>query len=74
MKPIDYLLFLMPSAFLVLVACVGIGASIEKRAAKPRTDGFQEQLITACDEISMFLSLLFGFTLAMVLSRFDPRE
>lgn len=42
--------------------------------SQTHTDGLHEQLITARDEISILLSLMFRFTLAIVLSRFDLRK
>jgi Protein of unknown function (DUF4239) len=60
--------------FVVLLVLVEIGYRIGSRLSVA-TDGLRhEQLVASRDAISVLLSLLLGFTLAMALSRFDQRK
>jgi hypothetical protein len=60
--------------FVVLLVLVEIGHRIGLRLAVDTDEVRHEQLVGARDGISVLLSLLLGFTLAMALARFDERK
>jgi hypothetical protein len=60
--------------FIVLLLMVEIGARFGERASVGTDQLRHEQLVAGRDGVGLLLSLLLGFTLAMVLSRFDQRK
>src|SRR3954471_10414344 len=74
MALLDYPLVLFVASLVVLIACVEIGVRLERREIEDQANHSHEQVLRARDEIAVLLSLLLGFTLAMVLSRFDVRK
>lgn len=76
MALVDYPQVLCVSLFVVLVACVEIGTRLRRRKRTNRQidEDTHEQVSRTRDELAILLSLLLGFTLAMVLTRFDLRK
>ena len=74
MRLSDYPLVLMVSTFVGLLACVASGVMLERRWAKLHQADYQEQLAKSRNEIAVLLSLLLGFSLSLVLSRFNVRH
>jgi hypothetical protein len=60
--------------FVVLLVLVEIGHRIGLRLSVDTDEVRHEQLVGARDAVSVLLSLLLGFTLAMAVSRFDERK
>jgi hypothetical protein len=74
MRLSDYPLVLLVSTFLGLLACVASGVRLERRSAKFHQADYQKQLAKSRNEIAVLLSLLLGFSLGLVLSRYDVRH
>src|SRR3954451_19228829 len=74
MRLSDYPLVLMVSTFAGLLACVAIGVMLERRSVKLHQADYQRQLSKSRSEIAVLLSLLLGFSLSLVLSRFNVRH
>lgn len=74
MTLVDHPLWLFPSLLIVLAGIVEFGFRLTLRTAADVTRERHEQIVGTRDEIAVLLSLLLGFTLAMVLSRFDLRK
>jgi hypothetical protein len=74
MRLSDYPLVLLVSTFVGLLACVASGVMLERRWAKLHEADYQKQLSKSRNEIAVLLSLLLGFSLSLVLSRFNVRH
>ena len=74
MTLVDYPLWLFASLLIVLAGLVEVGLRLTLRVPADVARERQEQIEATRNEIAVLLSLLLGFTLAMVLSRFDLRK
>jgi len=73
MALVDYPLWLFASLLIVLAGVVEVGFRLTRRARADQ-DPRHEQIVGTRNDIAVLLSLLLGFTLAMVLSRFELRK
>src|SRR5580704_16408711 len=74
MTLVDYPFWLFASLLIVLPGLVEVGLRLTLRVPADVARERQEQIEATRNEIAVLLSLLLGFTLAMVLSRFDLRK
>jgi Protein of unknown function (DUF4239) len=74
MTLVDYPLWLFGFLLIVLTGVVEVGFRLTLRAAPEVDPERHEQIVGTRNDIAILLSLLLGFTLAMVLSRFDLRK
>jgi hypothetical protein len=74
MTLVDYPLWLFAFLLIVLTGVVEVGFRLTQRAAPDVDPERHEQIVGTRNDIAILLSLLLGFTLAMVLSRFDLRK
>jgi Protein of unknown function (DUF4239) len=74
MTLVDYPLWLFASLLIVLAGIVEVGFRLTLRVPADVARERQEQIEATRNEIAVLISLLLGFTLAMVLSRFDLRK
>ena len=57
-----------------LLIVVGIGCRVGLRTSSDGNEDLREEIVAARDAISVLLSLLLAFTLAMVLTRYEKRK
>ena len=74
MALVDYPFWLFASLLIVLAGVVEVGFRLTLQTAANLVHERHEQIVGTRDEIAVLLSLLLGFTLAMVLSPFDLRK
>ena len=71
---IDYPVALFAVLFVTLVSVVEIGRRLALRTSVNGDKDLHEQIVAVRDGLSVLLSLLLAFSLAMVLTRFDLRK
>jgi hypothetical protein len=71
---VDYPLALFVISFIVLWIILEIGFRFARRAGEHIDPERHEQIVGTRNDVAVLLSLLLGFTLAMVLSRYDLRK
>lgn len=71
---IDHPPVLFIALFVVLAACVEVGVRLARRGSGHLPDDLHQELGRIRDEFAVLLSVLLGFTLAMVVSRYDLRK
>jgi hypothetical protein len=74
MALVDHPLWLFVCLLIVLAGVVEVGFRRILRASAKVDSDRHEQIVATRNDVAVLLSLLLGFTLAMVLSRFDLRK
>lgn len=74
MRLLDHPWWLFLFLFMILAGVVEVGFRLSLRVAPDDYRERHDQIASTRNDVSILLSLLLGFTLAMVLSRFDLRQ